>query len=205
MRFRPSFLNLARTATTGAALAVLVSCTRTDPPPAARTFDAPESAVRALVEAAKAKNLDDVVAIFGPDGRSLVDSSDPATARRNRQVFAVAVAERWQLADQTNGSKVLVIGNEAWPFPIPLVKDANGWRFDTAAGKEEVLDRRIGRNELAVIRIEPHLRRCSAPLCQQGTRWSARGTICEHVRERAGPPEWPLLADPSRREAQSAR
>ncbi len=153
MRFRPSFLNLARTATTGAALAALVSCTRTDPPPAARTFDAPESAVRALVEAAKAKNLEDVVAIFGADGRSLVDSSDPATARRNRQVFAIAVAERWQLADQTNGSKVLVIGNEAWPFPIPLAKDANGWRFDTAAGKEEVLDRRIGRNELAVIRI----------------------------------------------------
>ena len=48
---------------------------------------------------------------------------------------------------------MLVIGNEAWPFPVPIVKDASGWHFDTAAGKEEVLDRRIGRNELAVIRI----------------------------------------------------
>ena len=66
-------------------------------------------------------------------------------------MFAVAVAERWQLVDQPNGSKVLVIGNEAWP--IPLVKDPGGWRFDAAAGKEEILDRRIGRNELAVIRI----------------------------------------------------
>ena len=93
------------------------------------------------------------MAIFGPDGRDLVDSSDQATARRNRQVFAVAVAERWQLVDQANGSKVLVIGKEAWPFPIPIVKGASGWRFDTAAGKEEILDRRIGRNELAVIRI----------------------------------------------------
>ena len=153
MRLRPSLLNLARTATAGAALAALVSCTRPAPTPTARTFDTPESAVRALVEAAKAKNLEDVVTIFGPEGRDLVDSSDPATARRNRQVFAVAVAERWQLVDQKNGSKVLVIGNEAWPFPIPLVKGASGWGFDTAAGKEEILDRRIGRNELAVIRI----------------------------------------------------
>jgi hypothetical protein len=146
-------LNLARTATTVAALVALVSCNRAAPPPTARTFDTPESAVQALVAAAKAKNLDDVLAIFGPEGRDLVGSSDPATARRNRQVFAVAVAERWQLVDQPNGSKVLVIGDEAWPFPIPIVKGASGWHFDTAAGKEELLDRRIGRNELAVIRI----------------------------------------------------
>jgi Protein of unknown function (DUF2950) len=109
--------------------------------------------VRALIEAAKAKNLDDVIAIFGPEGKALIDSSDPATARRNRQVFTVAVAERWHLDDLGNGGKVLVIGNEEWPFPVPLVKDASGWRFDTAAGKEEVLARRVGRNELAAIRI----------------------------------------------------
>ncbi len=139
--------------TTVAALVALVSCNRTAPPPTARTFDTSENAVLALVVAAKAKNLDDVVAIFGPEGRDLVDSSDPATARRNRQVFAVAVAERWQLVDQPNGSRVLVVGDESWPFPIPIVKGANGWRFDAAAGKEEILDRRIGRNELAVIRI----------------------------------------------------
>jgi Protein of unknown function (DUF2950) len=136
----------------GVALAPLVSCTRTTPA-RARTFDAPESAVRALVDAAKAANLEEVVAIFGPDGQELADSSDPVTARRNREVFTVAVAERWRLVDQGGERKVLVIGNEAWPFPIPLVKDAGGWRFDTAAGKAEVLARRIGRNELAVIRI----------------------------------------------------
>ena len=68
-------------------------------------------------------------------------------------MFTVAAAEKWQLIDQGSDRKVLVIGNEEWPFPVPLAKDASGWRFDTAAGKEEVLDRRIGRNELAVIRI----------------------------------------------------
>ncbi len=130
-----------------------VSCARTASTPPSPTFATPEDAVRALVEAAKAGPLEGVVAIFGPDGKELVDASDPATSRRNREVFTVAAAERWQLVDQGNDGKVLVIGNEGWPFPVPLARDATGWRFDTAAGREEVLARRIGRNELAVILI----------------------------------------------------
>jgi hypothetical protein len=122
------------------------------PAPAHRTFQTPEDAVRGLTDAVKTGKVDEVVAIFGPEGKDLIDSSDPATARQNREVFTVAVAEKWHLMDQGTDAKVLVIGNEEWPFPVPLVKDASGWRFDTAAGKEEVLDRRIGRNELAVIR-----------------------------------------------------
>ena len=69
----------------------------------------------------------------------------------NRRVFTVAVREQWHLEDVTPTQKTLVIGNEEWPFPVPLVKGADGWRFDTAAGKEEVLARRIGRNELQAI------------------------------------------------------
>ena len=69
----------------------------------------------------------------------------------NRQVFTVAAREQWHLEDATAGRKTLVVGNEDWPFPVPLVKGADGWRFDTAAGKEEVLARRIGRNELDAI------------------------------------------------------
>ena len=69
----------------------------------------------------------------------------------NRQVFAVAFREQWRLEDATAGRKTLVVGYEDWPFPVPLVKGADGWRFDTAAGKEEVLARRIGRNELQAI------------------------------------------------------
>ena len=118
-----------------------------------RTYSTPEDAVKALVAAVKAANLDEVVAIFGPEGQALVDSSDLASARRNREVFSAAVAERWRLEQPSPDSRVLVIGNEDWPFPVPLVKDDNGWRFDTDAGKEEILDRRIGRNELAVIQI----------------------------------------------------
>ncbi len=117
-----------------------------------RSFPTAEDAVRGLIAAAKGGNLGDLIALFGTDGQDLVDSSDPATGRRNREVFIAAVAEGWRLVDQQN-QKVLIVGNEGWPFPVPLARDANGWRFDTAAGKDEVLARRIGRNELAVITI----------------------------------------------------
>ena len=116
-----------------------------------RTFATPDEAARALIAAAKAGNLDAVVEIFGPDGKDLAASSDPTTARQNRQIFVVAAAEQTRLEDVGPNKKTLVIGNENWPFPVPIVKVANGWQFDTAAGKEEVIDRRIGRNELAVI------------------------------------------------------
>jgi hypothetical protein len=116
-----------------------------------RTFSSPEDAVKALLDTVKKSDVDGLLAIFGPEGKDLLDSSDPATARMNRQVFAVAAAEQWRLTDEGANKKVLVIGNEDWPFPVPLVKEAAGWRFDTAAGKEEVIARRIGKNELAAI------------------------------------------------------
>jgi hypothetical protein len=116
-----------------------------------RAFAAPEEAAKALVDTVRTGDLDALVAIFGPEGRELIESSDPATARLNRRVFAVAAREQWHLEDAPAGHKTLVIGYENWPFPVPIVKGADGWRFDTAAGKEEVLARRIGRNELDAI------------------------------------------------------
>jgi hypothetical protein len=134
---------------TAALLIAALACSRS----AHRTFASPEDAVKALADAVKAGQLDEVVAIFGPEGKELIDSSDPATAKQNREVFSAAVRERWKLVEERPESRTLVIGNEEWPFPVPLVKDGNRWRFDTAAGKEEVIARRIGRNELAAIRV----------------------------------------------------
>jgi hypothetical protein len=118
---------------------------------AQRTFATPEDAVRALIDAAKPGTMDALLAIFGSESRELIASSDEATARQNREIFTVAAAEGWRLGDQGANRKVLIVGNEGWPFPVPIVKRGNSWRFDTAAGKEEVLVRRIGRNELAAI------------------------------------------------------
>ena len=118
---------------------------------AQRTFASAEDAVQALADAVKKDDLEALRAIFGPEGRDLVASSDPATARESRQVFSVAAREQWHLEDVKPGRKTLVVGNEEWPFPVPLVKVADAWKFDTAAGKEEVLARRIGRNELQAL------------------------------------------------------
>jgi hypothetical protein len=120
--------------------------------PKSRTFNTPDEAVKALEAAVKADKVDDLLAIFGAEAREVVDTSDPQVAKRNRQVFAVAMREGWRLVDDGQ-AKTLIVGNESWPFPIPIVNDGGKWRFDTAAGKEEVIARRIGRNELAVIQI----------------------------------------------------
>ena len=141
-----------------AALAVVCwlsapACARRTAPPDHRTFATPDEAVHALIDTVKAGNVEQLLAIFGPDSRDLIDSAEPATGRQNREVFTVAAAEGWYLVDNGPKGRTLVIGNEEWPFPIPLVNADGGWRFDTAAGKEEVLVRRIGRNELAVMRI----------------------------------------------------
>jgi hypothetical protein len=133
-----------------AVLAVAGSCSKREERQTSRLFNTPEDAVRALNDAVAKGNVDHVLEIFGPDGKELVDSSDPLTARRNREVYAVAVKEGWRLVDDGR-RKELIVGKEAWPFPVPLVKDAGGWRFDAAAGREEVLTRRIGRNELKAI------------------------------------------------------
>jgi hypothetical protein len=117
----------------------------------AKVFASPEDAVKALISAAKAGQVADLMTLLGADGKELIESSDPAIARQNRRVFIVATGEQWHLEDAAANRKTLVIGNEDWPFPIPLVKEESGWRFDTAAGSEEVIARRIGRNELAAI------------------------------------------------------
>ena len=133
-------------------LALLPACSRASES-RQPTFASPEAAVTALIQAVKDGRLDELRVMFGPEGQTLVDSSDPASARRRQDVFTAAVAERWRLEPDGPAHTVLVIGNEEWPFPIPLVKEGQAWRFDTAAGLEEVLARRIGRNELAVLRV----------------------------------------------------
>jgi hypothetical protein len=140
----------------GVVLALALSPLLTSAPAQAagpRVFATPDEAVRVLIETVKAGDLGALVALFGPEGQQLVDTSDPATGRRHREVFVAAIAEGWRLDDKSADRKELVVGNEAWPFPVPLVRTGAGWSFDAAAGGEEILNRRIGRNELAVIRV----------------------------------------------------
>jgi hypothetical protein len=116
-------------------------------------FASPEEAVKALIEAGKADDNAALVRIFGPESKDVVGSGDPAADRENRQAFVAAYGEANKLVREGDEKAVLQVGKDDWPFPIPIVKKGESWRFDTAAGKQEILNRRIGKNELSVIQV----------------------------------------------------
>jgi hypothetical protein len=140
-------------ASLAAAIAVGLAVTSCAPTPEEGTFATAEDAARVLIDTVRGGDLEALVRLFGPEARDIVASSDPATGRRNQEVFLAAVRQEWRLEDRDANTKELIVGHEDWPFPIPLVRNADGWRFDAAAGREEILARRIGRNELAVIGV----------------------------------------------------
>jgi hypothetical protein len=118
--------------------------------PAQVSFATPQDAATALLQGLRTNDLDRLQAIFGPGGKDF-SSGDPVLDRHDREVVALAMEQSFRWVDLDANRTELVIGNEAWPFPVPLARTETGWRFDTEAGKTEVLARRIGRNELAVI------------------------------------------------------
>jgi hypothetical protein len=131
----------------------LASChQKVETPSAAKGFASPEEAGDALLAAAKSGNQDDILAILGPDSKDLLESGDPVQDKNAVQTFisAYSVMHRWR--SMKDGSETLLIGSDNFPVAIPLKKNASGqWYFDVAAGKDEMLNRRIGRNELAAI------------------------------------------------------
>lgn len=118
-----------------------------------KTFATPEEAVKALMVALKGGDTKAMLNILGPGSKEVVQSGDAVADKAGRERFVKSYEEANRLEKSGDAQVVLSTGKDGWPFPIPVVKDAAGWRFDTKAGKEEILNRRIGRNELAVIQV----------------------------------------------------
>jgi hypothetical protein len=118
---------------------------------AQQSFKSADEAVAALVNAAKSGDQKAVLAILGPDGAGIASSGDKVEDAAAGKRFTDAYEAKHQITMEGDKKAVLVIGDQDWPFPIPIVRKDHNWRFDTAAGREEILDRRIGRNELAAI------------------------------------------------------
>jgi hypothetical protein len=118
-----------------------------------QVFPSPDAAVSALVAADKADDMKGFSTILGPDSDQILSSGDPVADKNARDDFVRRYNEMHRLAYDEQGRVVLYIGAQNWPVPIPLVKNASGWVFDTAAGKDELLFRRIGRNELFTIKV----------------------------------------------------
>ena len=129
----------------------LTSCDKTEKS-SIKLFATPDEASNALLAAAQSRDQTAALAIFGPDSKEITFSGDAVEDKNAADAFVerYGVMHRWRkLAD---GAQVLLVGADNFAFPIPLKKNADGqWFFDTAAGKEEILNRRIGRNELATI------------------------------------------------------
>jgi len=138
-----------------AALVLVMSCATTraaTPATGQKHFSTPEEAVQALIDALRKDDKKQLGEVLGPGSGPLLSSGDKVADNRAREAFLREYNERHRL-EAGGGRIVLYVGNDDYPFPVPVVPDGTSWRFDTAEGKEEILNRRIGRNELAAIQV----------------------------------------------------
>jgi hypothetical protein len=118
-----------------------------------KAFSAPDKAVVALIEAAKSKDANGLLAILGPATKQWIISGDKVQDAQARAKFIAAYDRKHEIEMQGGDKAILVVGEDGFPFPFPLVKTAAGWAFDPELGREELLDRRIGGNELNTIQV----------------------------------------------------
>lgn len=118
-----------------------------------KSFPSPDEAVKTLIDTLKAKNQRELIAIFGPGSKNLISSGDEVADNKNRDRFVKLYEEKNKLEQAGENKAVLYVGNEDWPLPIPLVKKGKSWFFNTKEGKQEIISRRIGKNELSAIQV----------------------------------------------------
>jgi hypothetical protein len=133
-----------------AALAAAIGAASASAAPVERTFASPDEAVAALRAAVDAHDKVALDSIFGPDAPLLL-SGDGKRDDANFTRLSRAMGEGAKAVSERNGTMTLEIGRNQWPFPVPLVKDGDSWRFDMATGKEAIINRRIGKDELHAI------------------------------------------------------
>jgi hypothetical protein len=152
-------------------MVLFVGCSQTAKPakPSVTAFASPDDAGNGLLSAVKTGNLNAVLAIFGTDSKEIISSGDAVQDKATAGAFVAGYDQMHRWRKMPDGSQVLLIGAQNFPFPIPLKQNGAGqWFFDTAAGKDEIMRRRVGRNELAVIDV------CGALADAQAAYYSLR-------------------------------
>jgi hypothetical protein len=120
---------------------------------AQHTYKTPDEAAAALVDAARADDQKAELVVLGPDGEDIISSGDKVSDNAIRERFLKSYDAKHQIAMKGDSKAVLVIGDNDYPFPIPLVRKTGKWSFDTEEGRREILYRRIGHNELNAIQV----------------------------------------------------
>ena len=118
-----------------------------------KTFASPAAAVDALIAANRGDHVSELLGILGPESANLIHSGDPVADKAARVRFVASYDAAHKLEFDGDSKAILIVGNDKWPLPIPIIRLHDRWRFDTRAGEEEILNRRIGRNELTVIAV----------------------------------------------------
>jgi hypothetical protein len=148
MRHEIRFHRLATSLALLLVLAAVLPARAAQRPP---TWPTPQAAMEAFVAAARSGDGDRMVAVLGPGSRPIVRSGDRVADQQALQAFLAAVEERVFYQPHGQNQVTVNVGFDNWPMPVPLIKTGNAWRFDATAGVEEMLNRRIGRNELAAL------------------------------------------------------
>jgi len=159
---------------------------------AQQSFNTAEEATSALVSAARTGDRKAILTVLGQDGADIISSGDAVadTSARNRAIEAYDA--KHQVVTEGADKAVLIIGSEDWPFPIPLVRKDGSWQFDTAAGREEILYRRIGRNELDAIQTCLAYVDAQEDYAERGV--AGKGVYAQHIVSRPGQKDglyWP--------------
>ncbi len=127
--------------------------TTTRPPFNGKAFESPEAAVAALISAVRKLDAKQVLKILGPDAKDIIFPGDKVQAKKSVQKFLDKYDEKHKIELDKSGTATLFLGKEEWPYPIPIVKVDGKWYFDTKTGREEIVNRRIGANELMAIKV----------------------------------------------------
>jgi hypothetical protein len=168
-----------------------------EPAAAQRRFQSADQAVAELVAATRTDGLGALLPILGPRGAKLIRSGDPVADREGRERFITAYEQAHRIEYDGSDKAMLLVGKEEWPLPIPLMREREGWRFDTFAGEQQILDRRVGRNELNVIEV------CRAYVQAQREyasveAISGKRQYAQHFRSHTGQHDglyWPVRGD----------
>lgn len=153
---------------------------------AQQTFPTPSAAAKALMAASKADDAKALGAILGPDSDKILSSGDPVADKNARDDFARHYDEMHRFERDDQGRVIMYVGAGNWPVPIPLVKKGDGWVFDTAAGKEELLYRRIGKNELFTIKVLEDLADAQGEYAADGHDGENAGLFAQKILSDSG-------------------
>jgi hypothetical protein len=159
-----------------------------------QAFKTPDNAATALATAVKANDITALATVLGPDGQAIVSSGDEVADAETRQKFVAAYDAKHQIAMKGDDKATIVIGQEDFPLPIPLLRRDGMWRFDTAVGRDEILFRRIGKNELDAIQACLAYVDAQNEYAEKGRTGAAANSYAQRVISRPGKQDglyWP--------------